>query len=103
MKKSIALMARVRKPTGGYAFKRIPTTDPKGRPINPKEPTDALCYYFRYTENGRQVMKPAGEVFADAVLRLRAKEVEVECLVRGLPVQKVVDDRPAIAAAVDTR
>jgi integrase len=99
--KTIALMARVKKPEGGYAFKRVPTTDAKGRPMNPKEPPDALCYYFRYTENGRQVMKPAGENFGDAVLRLRAKEVEVECLVRGLPVQKAMEDRPTIAAAVD--
>jgi len=93
-------MARVKKPSGGYAFKRIPTKA-KGRPINPPEPAGVLCYYFRYTENGRQVMKPAGENFADAMLRLRAKEVEVECIVRGLPVQKVAEDRPTIAAAVE--
>jgi integrase len=98
--RKITLMARIRKPGGGYAFSRVETAR-RGKPVAPKEPTGATCYYFRYTDNGKQVMKPAGDSFQDAVLMLRSKEVEIECIKRGLPVQKVAEDRRTIAEAAE--
>ncbi len=97
--RKITLMARIRK-GGDYAFERV-VTERKGKPTPPMEPENATAYYFRYSENGKQVMKPAGKDFAEAVKQLRYKEIELESEARGVAAPIPAEARLTIAAAAD--
>lgn len=96
--KTIALMARV---NGG--FERVPTTNSKGKPINPVCPANATRFYLRYVRDGKQVMEPAGNNFDQAVHTLRNREVAAEYEARGLQVPTTVttDGRLTIANAAE--
>ena len=105
--RKITLMARIRKAEGEYVFERV-VTERKGKPVPPMEPENATHYYFRYTEKapgaqvGKQVMKSAGVNFAEAVKMLRAKEIELECVARGVDVPPpAADNRVTVAAGAE--
>lgn len=105
--RKIALMARIRQPEGGYIFERVATESKNGKTIQPMEPENAVHYYFRYTDRlpgekkGKQVMKSAGKSFAEAVKQLRAKEVELVCIERGVAAPAPTESRLTIAGAAE--
>lgn len=87
-----------------FGFERVETFK-KGKPITPKEPTDAetrvTSYYLRFTEGGKRYTKPAGANFVEAVTALRNKELEREYAVRGLDTPTTLSDsRVTVADAV---
>jgi integrase/recombinase XerD len=107
MKSKVALLARVKQIVNGkpaFGFETVETIR-KGKPVQPKEPKDAVTrvtsYYLRFTEAGKRVVKPAGSDFEAAVVTLRNKELQREYTARGVdaPDHIVESSRVTIAGA----
>src|SRR5712692_2719738 len=98
--RKITLMARIRKGESEYTFERI-ITERKGKSGPPMEQENATAYYYRYSENGKQVMKAAGKDFAEAVKQLRNKEIELECAARGVAAPAPTEGRLTVAFAAE--